>query len=246
MLIDDFNNAKIGNPFETLGLQKVEGKEGYLLRAWLPDAKSVDVYPLKGKKKICSLSMVHEDGLFEEYLEVKKPFNYKFKVEYKDTTIEVIDPYQFRDEAFYGLNTMNEDPENIYKTLGAQLIEIEVDGVKIKGTKFAVYAPSASAVSVIGDFNFWDGRRLPMARSLLGHWVLFVPGLGAGLRYKYEIKDPNGNRLPHKADPVGFYHEQYPSFASIISDHTTYTWNDDAWRKSQLNNKLEQPMSIYE
>lgn len=75
MLIDDFNNAKIGNPFETLGLQKVEGKEGYLLRAWLPDAKSVDVYPLKGKKKICSLSMVHEDGLFEEYLEVKKPFN---------------------------------------------------------------------------------------------------------------------------------------------------------------------------
>ena len=103
MLIDDFNNAKIGNPFETLGLQKVEGKEGYLLRAWLPDAKSVDVYPLKGKKKICSLSMVHEDGLFEEYLEVKKPFNYKFKVEYKDTTIEVIDPYQFRDEAFYGL-----------------------------------------------------------------------------------------------------------------------------------------------
>lgn len=246
MLIDDFNNARISNPFEVLGLQKVEGKPGFVLRAWLPSAKSVDVYSIDGKKKITSLNLVHQDGLFEAEVKAKNAFHYKFKVAYETDTIEIIDPYQFRDEAFYGLATMNEDPENIYKTLGAQLIEVEVDGVKVKGTKFAVYAPSATTVSVIGDFNFWDGRRLPMARSLLGHWVLFVPGLGAGLRYKYEIKDPYGNRLPHKADPVGFFHEQYPSFASIISDQTTYKWHDDAWRKSQLNNKLEQPMSIYE
>ncbi|MGN0902330.1 MAG: alpha-amylase family glycosyl hydrolase, partial [Succinivibrio sp.] len=246
MLIDDLNNARVGKPFETLGLQKVENEPGYTLRAWLPSAKNVEVYSIDGSQKICSLNLVHQDGLFEAKVDAQKPFHYKFKVEYADATIEVIDPYQFRDEAFFGLSTMNEDPENIYKTLGAQLIEVEVDGVKIKGTKFAVYAPSATAVSVIGDFNFWDGRRLPMARSLLGHWVLFVPGLGAGLRYKYEIKDPFGNRLPHKADPVGFYHEQYPSFASIISDQKSYTWHDQDWQKSQLNNKLEQPISIYE
>jgi len=112
--------------------------------------------------------------------------------------------------------------------------------------RFAVYAPSATSVSLIGDFNFWDGRRHPMQRSLCGHWVLFVPGMKVGERYKYELKDPHGHCLPHKADPVGFYSEQYPSFASIVYDHSQYQWDDDAWRKSQLNNKLEQPLSIYE
>lgn len=247
MLIDDLNNAKLSNPFEVLGLQPNHEGGGFILRAWLPGAVEVRVLSLANNKEICVLDKVNPDGLFEKVLEnVKQSFHYKFKVKYQDSTIEVIDPYQFRDEAYYGLSTMHESPENIYKTLGAQLIEVEIDGVKVKGTKFGVYAPSATCVSVIGDFNFWDGRRHPMARSLLGNWVLFVPGLEAGQRYKFEIKDPNGNRLPHKADPVGFYHEQYPSFASIISDQTTYTWHDDAWKKSQLNNKLNQPITIYE
>ncbi|MBQ9274925.1 MAG: 1,4-alpha-glucan branching protein GlgB [Succinivibrio sp.] len=247
MLIDELNNARLIRPFEVLGLQPDrESGSGHVLRAWLPGARAVKALTLKGKE-IGELKQVEGDGLFELHLDkVKEPFHYKFSVTYQDSQLDIIDPYQFRDEAYYGLNTMNEDPANIYKTLGAQLIEVEVDGVKVTGTKFAVYAPSATCVSVIGDFNFWDGRRHPMARSLLGHWVLFVPGLGAGLRYKFEIKDPQGNRLPHKADPVGFYHEQYPSFASIISDQHSYTWHDQAWQKSQLNNKLEQPLSIYE
>lgn len=247
MLIDELNGARLTRPFEVLGLQPNHEGSGYVLRAWLPGAKEVTCLALKGNKEICRLECKSPDGLFEQVLpQQKKPFNYKFKVRYPDSTIEVIDPYQFRAEAFYGLNTMYESPANIYRTLGAQLVELNIDGVKVKGTKFAVYAPSATCVSVIGDFNFWDGRRHPMARSMMGHWVLFVPGLGAGERYKFEIKDPHGNRLPHKADPVGFYHEQYPSFASIISDQTTYKWNDEAWRKSQLNDKLKQPMSIYE
>ena len=171
MIIDDLNNARVSKPFETLGLQPLE--HGYILRAWLPGAKNVEVLMLKNSEHICSLDCVNQDGLFEKELkDCTAPFHYKFKVTYNDSVIEVIDPYQFRDEAFYGLNTMNEDPQNIYKTLGAQLIEVDIDGVKVKGTKFAVYAPSATAVSVIGDFNFWDGRRHPMARSLLGHWVL--------------------------------------------------------------------------
>lgn len=246
MLIDDLNNAKLSNPFETLGLQVNHEGKGYILRAYLPGALEVKALNLANNREICSLDKT-ADGLFEKCLEdVDTPFNYKFKVKYQDATVEIIDPYQFRDEAYYGLSTMYETPENIYKTLGAQLIEVNVNGVVVKGTKFAVYAPSASAVSVIGDFNFWDGRRHPMARSMLGHWVLFVPDLGAGQRYKFEIKDPNGNRLPHKADPVGFYHEQYPSFASIISDQKTYEWHDAQWMKSQQNNKLKQAISIYE
>ncbi len=245
MLIDTLNSATLTKPFEVLGLQTLENGN-LVLRAWLPGAQSVEVYSINGIKKICTLDVVNTDGLFEKYLDTKTKFHYKFKVKYPDAVIDIIDPYQFVEEAFYGLSTMNEEPCNIYKTLGAQLIEIEVDGIKIKGTKFAVYAPSATSVSVIGDFNFWDGRRHPMARSLLGHWVLFVPNLLAGSSYKYEIKDPNGNRLPHKSDPVGFYHEQYPSFASIVSDQKSYKWNDEKWLKSQLNDKLTKPMSIYE
>ena len=247
MLIDELNNAKLTKPFEVLGLQPNYGGQGFVLRAWLPGAKEVAVWSLKGDKEIVKLDCTSPDGLFEKVLpDVKEPFHYKFKVKYPDAVVDIIDPYQFRDEAFYGLSTMYETPSNIYKTLGAQIIEVEIDGVKVKGTKFAVYAPSATCVSLIGDFNFWDGRRHPMARSLLGHWVLFVPGLGVGQRYKFEIKDPHGNRLPHKSDPVGFYHEQYPSFASIISDQSSYKWHDDAWIKSQLNNKLTRPISIYE
>ena len=246
MLIDELNGARLAKPFETLGLQPLEGG-GFLMRAWLPGAEAVEVLSLDGNKKICSLERVHEDGLFEKRLpDAKEPFHYKFSVTYKDSVNEVVDPYQFRDEAYYGLSTMNETPANVYKTMGAHLIEVDIDGVKVKGTKFVVYAPSATCVSVIGDFNFWDGRRHPMARSMMGNWVLFVPGLGAGLRYNYEIKDPQGNRLPHKADPVGFYHEQYPSFASVISDQTTYQWHDDGWREAQLCDKLKKPISIYE
>ena len=141
---------------------------------------------------------------------------------------------------------MKLDAANLYRTLGAHIVELNINGVTVKGVKFAVYAPSATSVSLIGDFNFWDGRRHPMQRSLDGHWVLFVPGMKAGDRYKYELKDPLGNRLPHKADPVGFYAEQYPSFASVVYDHSKYRWNDSEWIKSQLNNKLEQPISIYE
>ncbi len=245
MLIDDLNAAKLTKPFEELGLQPLNGG-GYVLRAYLPGARSVDVFCLKDKKKLCTLDDAGNGLFVKELPALKEAVHYQFKIAYDDSVVDFIDPYQFRDEAFYGLSTMNETPANIYKTLGAQLIEIEVDGVKVKGVKFAVYAPSATCVSVIGDFNFWDGRRHPMARSLMGHWVLFVPGITAGQRYKFEIKDPNGNRLPHKADPVGFAHEQYPSFASVVTDQKSYVWHDEKWRRSQLNDKLKRPITTYE
>ncbi len=248
MLIDDLNNARLAKPFETFGLQKnPEGQSGYLLRTWLPGALSVDVMSIDGKKKLGTMNRVEEEGLFElNFPNAGNEFNYLFNVTYQDSVVKVIDPYQFREQAYAGLSTMRNEAANLYRTMGAQLVEIEVDGVKIKGVRFAVYAPSASNVSVIGDFNFWDGRRHPMQRSLMGEWVLFVPGIGEGERYKYELKDPLGNRLPHKSDPVGFYAEQYPSFASVVYDQKRYQWNDAAWVESQKNDKLKQAMSIYE
>ncbi len=247
MLIDELNNACLAKPFETFGLQKEEGKSGYVLRTWLPGALEVEVLSLDGKKKLGTMNKVAEEGFFElDFPKAEKEFHYSFNVRYQDSTVSVIDPYQFRNEAFEGLSTMHNEAANLYRTLGAQLVELNVDGVKIKGVRFAVYAPSAKNVSVIGDFNFWDGRRHPMERSMLGHWVLFVPGIKEGDRYKYELKDPMGNRLPHKADPVGFYAEQYPSFASVVYDQKKYKWNDANWIKSQNTDKLKQPISIYE
>lgn len=248
MLIKELTAARCGKPFDHLGLIKNPEGAGLLLRAWLPGAKAVEVRELgSGKVLAASMSCIDKNGLFEQpFSSRKKPFSYTLHITYPDSTLDLIDPYQFKDEAYAGLAEMKLQASNLYRTLGSHLIETEVAGEKISGVRFAVYAPSATAVSLIGDFNFWDGRRHPMQRSLCGHWVLFVPGLKEGERYKYELKDPLGNRLPHKADPVGFYSEQYPSFASVVYDQSQYQWNDDEWRNSQLNDKLEQPLSIYE
>ena len=248
MLIKELAAARCGKPFDHLGLIKNPEGAGLLLRAWLPGAKAVEVRELgSGKVLAASMSCIDKNGLFEQpFSSRKKPFSYTLHITYPDSTLDLIDPYQFKDEAYAGLAEMTLQASNLYRTLGSHLVETEVAGEKISGVRFAVYAPSATAVSLIGDFNFWDGRRHPMQRSLCGHWVLFVPGLKEGERYKYELKDPLGNRLPHKADPVGFYSEQYPSFASVVYDQSQYQWSDDEWRKSQLNDKLEQPLSIYE
>ncbi|MGL4207572.1 MAG: 1,4-alpha-glucan branching protein GlgB [Aeromonadaceae bacterium] len=247
MLIKELTAARCGKPFEHLGLVKNPEGKGLVLRAWLPGAKSVEIRALGSGKVLASMKCKDKSGLFEQpFASSKKPFSYSLHVIYPDSTLDLIDPYQFHDIAYSGLAEMTHSASNLYRTLGAQLVETEVDGIKVSGVRFAVYAPSATAVSLIGDFNFWDGRRHPMQRSLCGHWVLFVPGLKEGERYKYELKDPLGNRLPHKADPVGFYSEQYPSFASVVYDNSRYEWQDAQWQASQLNDKLVQPISIYE
>lgn len=245
MLIDSLMGARLGNPFDELGLVKTEN--GFVLRAWLPYSSKVTVKDLSNSKVLAEMECIDMEGLYEaKFPDAKDAFYYSLDVTYPDAVVNVIDPYQFHDQAFAGLAEMRNDAANLYKTLGAHVETHDIGGVKVSGVRFAVYAPSAKSVSLIGDFNFWDGRRHPMQRSLDGHWVLFVPGLKAGERYKYELKDPLGNRLPHKADPVGFYAEQYPSFASVVYDHSKYKWNDAEWIKSQNNNKLEQPISVYE
>ena len=120
----------------------------------------------------------------------------------------------------------------------------EIEGVQ--GTAFAVWAPSARAVSVVGDFNFWDGRIHPM-RSLgsSGIWELFLPGVGAGAHYKYEILAPDGE-IRLKADPVAFACEVPPKTASVVH-RSTHEWADEEWLAQRSESEpLEGPMSIYE
>jgi 1,4-alpha-glucan branching enzyme len=246
-LITQLESVKVTQPFSKLGLIPDPERGGFTLSVWRPDALSVEVFNLGTQASLGKLALVGKSGLFElNFPNQKASFYYSLKVEYANDTAEYVDPYQFHDVAFDGLATLTHLVDNVYQVLGAQLKSVDAHGVMVSGVRFAVYAPSASSVSLIGDFNWWDGRMLPMERSLDGHWVLFVPGLKAGAKYKYELKDPLGHCLPHKSDPVGFYTEQYPSFASVVWDHGVYQWHDAQWIESQHNDKRQQPMSIYE
>ena len=120
-----------------------------------------------------------------------------------------------------------------------------IDGVA--GTNFAVWAPNARGVNLIGDFNDWDARRHPMRKHIPGGiWEIFVPGLESGEKYKFRIKTAHGEAVD-KADPLGFAAERPPHTASIVADLEAYQWQDQAWIEQRArSNFLEQPMSVYE
>src|SRR6185436_10258394 len=206
----------------------------------------VRVQPAHDKAASVEAELKDPSGLWEALLpKARLPLEYELEVEYPDgNTFTVRDPYSF-------LPTLGEldlhlalegRHEELWERLGAHVREI--DGVV--GTAFAVWAPAAKAVSVVGDFNFWDGRLHPM-RTLgsSGIWELFLPGVGHGAVYKYEIVAPDGEvRL--KADPVAFHTEPPPKTASVVYD-SRYEWADDEWlEERRKSSALDGPMSIYE
>ena len=134
--------------------------------------------------------------------------------------------------------------ERLWQVLGAHVTEHQ----GTKGTHFAVWAPNASRVSVVGDFNDWDGRHHVMRRrGASGVWELFLPDIGDGAIYKYELLDHSGALLPLRADPVGFGAQHPPENASIVRDISGYGWNDGAWMTSRgTRNTTAAPISIYE
>ncbi len=237
-------HARCAHPFALLGWQKAS--KGFSVFAFLPDAVSVSVKSLVTGKVLGEMVQATTPGLFELALPLKKKTEpYQLLVQMPHHNYSLIDPYQFKDEAFHAVHFVQMRPQNLYQQLGAQLIELPVAKSSIPATRFAVYAPHASSVSLIGDMNNWDGRRHPMERTECGHWVLVVPEIQAGVRYKFEIKDAHGHLLPHKADPLAFHAEQYPSHASLVFDHSRYQWQDHAWQSRPVN-PYRQPMSIYE
>jgi 1,4-alpha-glucan branching enzyme len=229
------------DPHAYLGAHPDNGS--VVVRAFRPAAAHVSV--VNGGTR-AELAQVHPGGVFEGRLEgVTLPLDYKLEVDYGESgSVTIDDPYRF-------LPTVGEldihliaegRHEQLWDRLGAHVREI--DGVQ--GTSFAVWAPSAKTVAVVGDFNFWDGRIHPM-RSLgpSGVWELFLPGVGAGAVYKYEIIAPDGEvRL--KADPVAFATELPPKTASIVHD-PQHEWADAEWLAERgKSSALEGPMSIYE
>ena len=273
-LANKLSEATVTFPFSDLGLFKNQDNKGYVLQTWQPNALKVEVLEAKRNRVLAVLDRVTDSGLFKGVFgHRKQPFNYRLRITLNESTSNksanqnensyiVVDPYQFKEEAFYAVHHVDNEPQNIYNQLGAQLVALPFGKTpsvnsksansKLNAVRFAVYAPNAMSCSLIGDFNQWDGRRLPMQKTDCGHFVLVVPDLNCGDKYKFELKDQHGQVLPHKADPVGFYYEQYPSFASVIYDHTKYQWNDQDYltskadKRSNSVNAADEPMSIYE
>src|SRR5207302_5086984 len=191
------------DPHRILGAHEADDG-GVVVRAYRPEAQAVRVQPAG-----VDATLKDPEGLWEALLpKAKLPLEYELEVEYADGTFTVRDPYAFLPTlGDLDLHLLQEGQlEQLYEKLGAHLREI--DGVA--GTAFAVWAPNARSASVVGDFNSWDGRLNPM-RSLgsSGIWELFVPDVGAGQRYKFELRAQSGE-LRLKADPYAFEAEVPP------------------------------------
>jgi 1,4-alpha-glucan branching enzyme len=233
------SDGTLSDPFAVLGPQ--ENKSSLLLTAFDPGADTLSAvqddqeYPL---------TPVGPAGVFSGPIPTRAA--YFLRGSDGKTTWDYDDPYRFgpvigeMDEYLLGEGTH----ERLWHALGAHVIEHEGS----RGTHFAVWAPNAMRVSVVGDFNAWDGRRHSMRRrGASGVWEIFLPGVTDGAQYKYEIVSADGAKLPLKADPVGFRSEHPPSNASVVSDISGYGWGDSGWMDSRADrNARSAPISVYE
>ena len=235
--------ARHGDPFSFLGMHPTSG--GVCVRAMLPAAQGMAVVDSATGKIAAKGVRVHPDGFFVATVaDRKEPFRYRLRISRGAIEQEFDDVYRFP-PVLGELDTYLLAEGNhlaSYRKLGAHpLIHEGVEGVA-----FAVWAPNARRVSVVGDFNAWDGRRMPM-RNVRGFWELFVPGLRPGQLYKYEIVGAHGQLLPLKADPQAERTEKPPNTASVIVDPSRHVWQDGTWMAERWrHNDREAPISIYE
>jgi 1,4-alpha-glucan branching enzyme len=233
------------DPFEVLGPHQIQdnGKSAWVVRAYLPRASAAWVVCPEERKEY-PMHTVHHPNFFECVLEKERLANYQLRIQEGEHERVIYDPYAFPSPGFTDFDAYlfaEGNHHRIYEKLGAH--PTEVNGVK--GVYFAVWAPNARNVSVLGDFNQWDGRDHQM-RIRHGVWELFIPGLGAGVHYKYEVKNHAGH-IYEKTDPYGFYQEVRPKTASIVADLNTYTWHDEDWMEQRRHTDvLTQPISVYE
>ncbi|HSX26244.1 MAG TPA: 1,4-alpha-glucan branching protein GlgB [Chlamydiales bacterium] len=232
-----FSELRLHDPHSLLGLH--DTPEGQKIRLWRPGGENIY---LEVKGKIVEAQRVNEQGLFE-YAPPQPigPLDYRI---YHQNGLLACDPYAF-------LPTIGEMDTflfnkgchyQLYGMLGANLKTVN----GIAGTRFAVWAPNARSVSLVGDFNHWDGRLCPMrSMGISGVWELFVPGLGEGEKYKFEIHTREGY-LRVKSDPMAFYSELRPLTASIVYNVDKYQWKDQEWMGARSQKSLNCPMNVYE
>ncbi len=247
-VLDALVQAQHADPFAVLGPHLIEqdGKKMVAIRAFVPGAQNMFVRPTTGGSPV-PMQMLHADGFFEAvFPRRKKIFPYKLITEDHDgNRHEFEDPYRFLPVlSDFDLHLFGEGNFfRLYEKFGAHVMEI--DGVS--GVHFAVWAPNATRVSLIGTCNGWDGRRYPMRlHPGVGVWEIFIPGLGEGEIYKYELRTRDGH-LRIKADPLAFRSELRPATASIVHSTDHFTWNDSEWLENRKNYDVTSaPLAIYE
>ncbi len=236
--------ARHGDPFAALGPHPIDA--GVIIRAFMPHAETMEARAPDGTV-LAQLERRDDAGLFEGLIaKARKIPAYRLYATNAGGAWDYEDPFRFGPV----LGPMDDyllvegTHKRLYERLGAHPMRHEgVDGVQ-----FAVWAPNAQRVSVVGDFNGWDGRRSPMRKRIdSGIWEIFVPEIGQGAIYKYEVIGYDGALLPLKADPVGFSAELRPSTASVVARVDDFAWGDQAHmahRKSADQRRA--PISIYE
>ncbi len=232
-----------GSPMDLLG-RHVSAK-GTVLRTLQLFAEQVELIRPDGTPAQV-MKKLHPSGVFETEVSDTRPFAYRYRMtDAAGHTWECDDPYRFPPQiSDFDLYLFGEGTQTrLYKSLGAR--PLMLDGVE--GVHFAVWAPNATRVGVVGDFNHWDGRHHPMqTRGSSGVWELFIPGVRPGDAYKYEVKGRDGY-LMQKADPLAFAAEMRPRTASVVSRLGAYTWGDADWIARRASaDWLHQPTSVYE
>ena len=232
--------ARLHDPHALLGLRARAGRQ--VVRAFNPDADAMSIETPEGW---CPMTATGIVGLFE-WRGTGLPPRYRLRTEAGDSVRIAHDPYAFPPTLTeHDLYLFNEGRfHQAYRALGAQ--QIEVEGVT--GFRFAVWAPNAERVSVVGDFNRWDGRVHPMtSRSSSGVWELFIPELPAGSLYKFEIRNRHTGQVVVKFDPYGQAFELRPSTAGRTCPPTAHAWQDSDWMARRAAwDWLHAPINIYE
>ena len=256
--IDAVVTGRHSDPFGFLGPHAIDG--GWAIRFFIPWAEEAQISlqpPATESAAPASAQAVEAlklrpEGFFEALLPAHQtsalaPTSYKIqgRTHYGES-FDLYDPYAFPCVLTeFDLHLMGEGRHyDTYQKLGAHLVTLE----GVRGVQFAVWAPSAKRVSLVGDFNRWDGRVHPLrARGSSGIWEIFIPELAEGAIYKFEIIGPDGNMLPLKADPYAFRSELRPNTGSIVANLENYLWNDSDWLSQRsTKNWFQSPVSIYE
>jgi 1,4-alpha-glucan branching enzyme len=243
--IEAIVEARHGDPFAFLGMHATP--EGLCVRAMLPAAEALAVVDAATGEVAAVAVRLHPAGFFAAVMPGRRePFRYRLRMRAGGVSQEFEDIYRFKPVlGELDIHLLTEGNHLIsYRKLGANPITHE----GVEGVAFAVWAPNAQRVSVVGGFNTWDGRRMPMRKIHgAGYWEIFIPGLRPGELYKYELLGVSGELLPLKADPYAEQAERPPGTASRIAAPSRYVWQDGAWMAGRGRaNDRESPISIYE
>lgn len=247
-IVEALVSSGYGDPFSILGMHRGHVDDALVVRTFQPQAQNVYILEYDTGKVMAQMERIHSAGLFQyEFPPDWEFFKYRLRIDlWNGNSYDTEDTYRFGpvlgDMDIYFLSEGTHLDE--YDRLGAH--PLTLDGVD--GVSFAVWAPNARRVSVVGTFNEWDGRRhLMRPRGSSGVWELFIPHIAPGVMYKYELMGPEGNLLPLKSDPMAFYAEKRPSTASVVYDLEKYSWKTKGWDKKRAQvNAMDAPISIYE